>query len=117
MYRAACKNANDAINKARSSATIEQLESVASCPRSLWRISKKLLCTSVNKGFDPLCKLSANAFHTFFKDKLISIRRDIAASLTKLGLNPANSSFVPDTKWIPTFSVFQPVTITDAYTM
>src|SRR6267154_449505 len=111
LYRAACKTANEAINKSRRSAAIQQLESVASCPRSLWRVSKKLLCTSVNKGFDPLCKLSANVFHTFFNDKLISIRRDIATSLTKLGLNPTISSFVPGTEWVPSFSIFEPVTV------
>ena len=112
MYRSACRTANEAINRSRSSATIERLESAASCPRALWRISRELLCTSVNKGLDPLCKLSANVFHTFFNDKLKTIKRDIVTSLTKLGLNPAVSSFVPDTKWVPTFSVFEPVTVT-----
>ena len=47
-----------------------------------------------------------------FNHKLTNIKRDIATTLSGLGLKPIASSFLPDNAWVSNFSVFEPVTVT-----
>lgn len=115
LYIDACKAANNAINASRISTNLERLKLAEACPRQLWKISKELLCTSVNKGFDKLCTLSADDFQCFFCNKIVLIKDKIAVSLAQLNLQPTKSDFTPTSNWSPLFSKFSLVTPTSVF--
>jgi len=72
-------------------ANVARFKSAVGRPSPLSHITKSILCTSVNKCLNPLCKLTATDFCVSFNDKLVNVKRLLSLSLTKLGLNHAPS--------------------------